>query len=257
MRTRAASFARGAALYDARRPGYPDELVTDVLAYGAATLAAGALDVGAGSGKATVPLARAGVRVTALDPSTDMLGVLTERCAQAGVDGLVTPRRGTFEDLDPADGRFGLVVSAQAFHWTDPATRWPRLVSLLVPGGAAALFWNGWHLDPQVHDLGAVAAAYQEHAPQVVPDLPQPHDDPWPGDELAATDGLTDHEERRYRWSLSMDAQAYGELLSTQSSYAVLPTDVRDRLLAAVTAAVGPQVQLVGGTRLHLARAGG
>lgn len=256
MRSRAATFARGATLYDARRPGYPDELLTDVLAYGAATLAEGALDVGAGTGRATLALARAGVRVTALDPSADMLRVLTERCAHAEVEGLVTTRRGTFEDLDPVDGRVGLVVAAQSFHWTDPQTRWPRLVSLLVPGGAAALFWNGWHLDPEVHDLDAVTAAYQEHAPQVVPDLPQP-EEAWPADDLAATPGLTDVQERRYRWTWSMGAPAYAELLSTTSPYAVLKPDVRERLLAAVVTAVGPEVRLVGGTRLHLARAEG
>lgn len=58
-RTRGRVFGEVAELYDATRPGYPQPLVREVLAY-AALGGRAAPEVGAGTGKATVPFAAAG-----------------------------------------------------------------------------------------------------------------------------------------------------------------------------------------------------
>lgn len=46
------------------------------------------LDIGAGAGRYALPLALAGARVTALDPSPGMLAMLREACSEFGVDGI-------------------------------------------------------------------------------------------------------------------------------------------------------------------------
>ncbi len=48
------------------------------------------LDIGAGGGRYALPLALAGAKVIALDPSPGMLGVLREAQAEYGVDGVTT-----------------------------------------------------------------------------------------------------------------------------------------------------------------------
>lgn len=48
------------------------------------------LDIGAGGGRYALPLALAGARVIALDPSAGMLSVLREAMAEFGVDGVTT-----------------------------------------------------------------------------------------------------------------------------------------------------------------------
>lgn len=163
---RAASFQEGAEDYDRLRPGYPaglwPRLVEDVRAAAGPTAAERplrALDVGAGTGRATLPLAEAGLRVLAVDPSAAMLERLRANAERAGVGDRVTLREAALEDLDPvADGGADLIVLAQSLHWTDPATRWRRLHDLLAPTGVAAMLWNGWHLDPGGHDVEAVRA---------------------------------------------------------------------------------------------------
>jgi len=40
----------------------------------------------------------------------------------------------TFERFR-AKRRFDLVYAAAAWHWTDPTTRWSKVVELLAPGG--------------------------------------------------------------------------------------------------------------------------
>lgn len=57
------------------------------------------LDIGAGGGRYALPLALAGARVTALDPSPAMLGVLREAAAEFNVPGV-----DTMEGRWPAEG---------------------------------------------------------------------------------------------------------------------------------------------------------
>ncbi len=52
-----------ASTYETFRPGYPDELVDEVLAYAGRPLRT-ALEIGAGTGKATRAFARRGIAVT-------------------------------------------------------------------------------------------------------------------------------------------------------------------------------------------------
>ncbi len=63
-------FGEDAELYDKARAGYPESLVDDVLAFvGGKAPQVRALEVGAGTGKATMSFARRGVDIVALEPS--------------------------------------------------------------------------------------------------------------------------------------------------------------------------------------------
>ena len=77
MTERALTFGSVAADYERFRPGYPDEVVDEVLAYAGRPVQT-ALEIGAGTGKATRVFARHGVRVTATDPDAAMLAELTK-----------------------------------------------------------------------------------------------------------------------------------------------------------------------------------
>jgi SAM-dependent methyltransferase len=62
------------------------------------------LDIGAGGGRYALPLALAGARVTAIDPSPGMLGVLRETAAEFNVDGVTTiESRWPMADVPTAD----------------------------------------------------------------------------------------------------------------------------------------------------------
>src|SRR5204862_397290 len=54
----------------------------------------------------------------------------------------VTIFEGDFETFPLEDGIYDLAVSAQAFHWIDPQIGFPKLVRVLKPTGAIALWWN-------------------------------------------------------------------------------------------------------------------
>lgn len=78
MTARALTFGSVAAAYECYRPGHPDALVAEVLAYAGRPVAT-ALEIGAGTGKATRVFAAYGVQVTATEPDAAMLAELRNR----------------------------------------------------------------------------------------------------------------------------------------------------------------------------------
>lgn len=251
MTSRARSFDHGASAYERLRPHYPAELFDDLVATAGGRLGRGVLEVGAGTGRATLPLARRGFRLQVVDPSADMLRVLRESLDDEGLLGSVALRRATFEEVTPEDGLFAVVVAAQSFHWADAATRWARLASLLTDDGLAFLFWNGWQLDPESHDLNGVLRAYEGHAAGLVPDV----DDfrggaSWAEEEIAAEPLLDVPVLTKYAWDWRLGVEDYLGLLGTVSEYAVAGPDVRRALFGALRPALGDQVLLRGRTTL-------
>jgi SAM-dependent methyltransferase len=128
----AASFDRAADVYDAARPSYP----ADAVSWLTEAVEGPVLDLGAGTGKLTAALVERGFAVSAVDPSPEMLRVLRQRLPEVEAD------EGTAERIPAADGAFGLVVVAQAWHWADPVRAIPEVARVLRPGGRLGLVWN-------------------------------------------------------------------------------------------------------------------
>lgn len=104
------------------------------------------VDVGGGTGGFSVPLARAGHRVTVVDPSPDALAALTRRAADAGVPERVTAVQGDGDrlaDLVPA-GTADLVLCHSLLEVVDdPAEVLRAVAGVLRPGGAASVLVAG------------------------------------------------------------------------------------------------------------------
>ena len=127
----AKQFDRIADDYDAR-PRYP-EWVFDTLAKRCG-LGPGAsvLEVGPGTGQATLPMLERGARITAVEPGAALACRLAERATGRDVTVVVS----RFEDVEVHEATFDLVASATAFHWVD--------VSIGLHKAARALHDGGW-----------------------------------------------------------------------------------------------------------------
>ncbi|MFF1409899.1 class I SAM-dependent methyltransferase [Streptomyces sp. NPDC058289] len=132
MPDRALSFGERAEAYERFRPGYPVELFDLVREYAGGPVRS-ALEIGAGTGKATRLFAAQGIAVTATDPDGAMLAELRRH-----VPASVRTVRASLEDLRAGRRRYGLVYAVAALHWTDPEGRWARVASLLEPAGVFA-----------------------------------------------------------------------------------------------------------------------
>ena len=253
-------FGEDAALYDRARAGYPQALVDDVMAYaGVADRAGRALEVGAGTGKATVSFAPRLGEVVALEPSPEMAAVARSNCERfSGVRIIQT----NFEAWAAEPGAFDLVYSAQAWHWVDPAVRYERAAEALKPGGTLALFWHrtAWGGEALRDEFDDV---YQRLVPELrkanpgFPGLDPPDRDGALLQEIEATGRFGDATERVYPRPATFTADSFVDLLLTQSNHRLLAEARRAELFAAmrgVIASHGGFVTVPFDTLLVLAR---
>jgi SAM-dependent methyltransferase len=128
-----------ATLYDEARPGYQERLFDDLASLSGTGPGSRVLEIGCGTGQATLPLARRGYRLLCVE-----LGANLAAIARSKLTGYPGARvlASSFEDWVAEEGAFNLVVSATAFHWVDPAVRYRKSALALRQGGSLALIWN-------------------------------------------------------------------------------------------------------------------
>jgi SAM-dependent methyltransferase len=237
MRQQRLVFGEVAELYDRARAGYPEALIDDVISFaGGDGPSLRALEVGAGTGKATVGFARRDLEILALEPSADMAAVARRNCQQFP---RVRVESMSFEDWPAQADGFGLLFSAQAWHWVSPEIRYRKAAEVLGPGGTLALFWHRvrWRGEPVRDEL---VSLYRRLAPGLLarrpgfPGLSARSGDGAAGDEVRETGLFGDVTERTYPWPATFTADAFVELLMTQSDHRLLPDDKRSELLDAV-----------------------
>lgn len=228
-RHRRATFDGVAALYDAVRPGYPAELYDDIRALSGVPDGGDILEIGCGTGQATLPLAQRGYRITCVELGAELAAIARRNLAAYPN---VEVHVGAFETEPLPEAAYDLVVSATAFHWVAPES-YPKLARVLRPEGAIALFWNK-HIAGAVDGgfFDRIQPIYREHVPEFAGDwkgLPSADEVSDESAALAATGLFDDFTIHRYPWVTRYDATSYVNLLNTYSDYLALPDDRRQR----------------------------
>ena len=207
------TFESVAGLYDRVRPSYPDELFDDLARF--VRSGGRILEIGPGTGQATLPLAERGFEVVAVELGTELAAFAEKKLASYSTVEIVN---GDFESW-PSDRRFDAVVAFTAFHWIDPALRYTKAAALLQPGGVLAVtevshvrvqYGDSFWVEVQ-DDYDAVVPGPDNRPPPQVEDV---------GDlrsEIEATDLFADLEVRRYLWDVTYNSDNYVDVLRTYS----------------------------------------
>lgn len=125
--------------YDEIRPSYPEELIEDLITKTKINKDAKLLEIGAGTGKATVQMAKEGFSIHAIEIGEDMAAIFREKCSYYPKVSLeVVP----FEEWENGEScSYDMIYSAQAFHWLDVNVKYTKCHRLLKEDGYLALFW--------------------------------------------------------------------------------------------------------------------
>lgn len=222
------SFDEVAKLYDQVRPSYPEQLIGDIISTTRISLDDKLLEIGAGTGKATILLAQKGFNIHCIELGQNLADILLEKC---NAYKNVTVDVNTFEKWKPKDKeKYKLIYSAQAFHWIDPQIKFSKCHDLLSEGGHIALFWYKASRDRSTASE-EIDSLFREYAPEFI-------------EETGESDSYTEIVEMRraeiessglfknvelfeYTWENKLDAITYIKVLNTYSKYTVLDTKLK------------------------------
>ena len=228
------TFDDAAELYDAARPVYPDAVLDELVELADLSEGGRLLEIGPGTGKATVALAERGFELTGVELGAQLAAVARKRLAAFPKAEIVI---GDFEDWEPGHADFDAIVAFTAFHWIAPELRYAKTARLLRPGGALALVSSQHVLAGRADD--DFWREVQEDYDAVVP---HPDNAPPPAPENVAdwreqieASGLyADVSVRRHLWTVDYTADEYVAVLGTYSDHLVLPDEQRAELFSRI-----------------------
>jgi len=260
-------FDQDAGLYDRVRPGYPAQLFDDLAELAGTGPGCRLLEIGPGTGKATVELARRGYRITAVELGPNLAAVATRNLAalrdareRSGED---NPEAevvvSAFETWPLPDERFDVILAATAYHWLDPAVRMAKVADALRPGGVLAVVETHHVAGGDESFFVQVQDCYERWDPTTTPGYRQP------AVTEVAQAADTDHSGlfepavfRRYEWDQTYSCADYLDLLMTYSNHRAMPGPARAGLLDSIAGLIdsryGGQIAKHYLTQLWLAR---
>ena len=225
------SFDRVPDLYDTHRPGYPEELIQEIIRFSGIQEHGNILEIGCGTGQATKPFAERGYTMTCLDPGPNTAEKARQKFRHFPDITVVTD---TFESWAPACGPYDLIIAATSFHWVAPGIRFAKCARLLRPGGTLALLYNshvakdsGFFLEAQaIYDRLTPGLRAKKASPSKSPPTEE-------GMELFDKPVL-----KFYDWEKQFSAEDYVSHLATFSDHISLPGTQRDELFRELRALI-------------------
>ncbi len=233
-------FDTVAELYDRARPTYPAALFGDIVTLSGIPEGGRVLEIGPGTGQATLPMAERGYRITAVELGANLAAVTRRNLAAYPA---VDVQLGAFEEWPLPGERFDLVMCVSAFHWLDHAVALPKIAAALRPGGALA-YTTGGHVEGGTSQFFVdVQDCYERHMPDTPPglrlDLPA---------NIPLASPITDEcglfepaQHARHVWLRDFTTQTYIDELNTYSGKLALSEADRTALLSCIRTMIDEQ----------------
>jgi SAM-dependent methyltransferase len=213
---RARSFGAVAASYDRLRPSPAPDALDWLVPDGCRV----AVDLAAGTGLFTRPLAQRVERVIAVEPDPQMREVLAAQTPGVEV------REGTGESIPLGDGSVDAVFVSSAWHWFDHDRAIEEIARIVRPGGRLGVLWSSRDRDVDwVRELDRLpgrplnAEGEDEHRRRREPQL---------RDRSLFTDAV----QATFTFTRRMAVDDVVELTATYSAVITAPEEVRQEVLA-------------------------
>jgi SAM-dependent methyltransferase len=223
------TFGQVPELYDRARPVYPDAVFADIARLGGLREGARVLEIGCGTGQATLPLAQRRYELTCLELSPALAALARAKLAAFPRVEIVET---TFEAWRPPSAEFDAVVAFTAFHWLDPEVRFAKAAEVLRRGGTLAVVDTQHVALPGGDTFWAeVQADYDAVVPSEDNRPPGPPEEiPDFATEIEASGLFDPFAAHRYVWDVTYTADEYIDVLETYSGHRSMEDAKRHRL---------------------------
>jgi len=232
-RSKRFTFENVADLYDESCVNYPDELAEDIVSYSGIPPGGRILEIGCGTGNATVLFGKRGFRILGLELGQRLAVLAAKNCRFYP---WVEIRNQAFEDWELEENTFDLLIAADSFHWIPPEIGYPLAAKTLKDKGSAAFFWSV-PVDPQTDWSREIDSLYQ----MLTPDFPHPDrrfTTRWMREVIIenfkASKCFDVPTIKQYSWSEKITAEKYIKRLKTFSMHDDVDQKIRDKLYASI-----------------------
>lgn len=195
------------------------------------------LEIGCGTGQATLPLAKLGRAITAVELGAEMAAVARRKLAVFPEVEIVVA---AFEEWPLPQARFDSVFAATAFHWLDPAVRMAKAADALTPGGTLAVVSTHHIAGGSEQFFADVQRCYERFDPATPPGLRLLTAEHVPQDsgEFDRSGRFGPVRFARYEWEQEYTTAEYLDLLSTYSGHRAMAADARAGLFRCISALI-------------------
>lgn len=241
--------------YDKARPDYPSELFEEIFKYSNLPTNSNVLEIGIGTGHATLPFIQKGCNLTAVELGDRLAEYCKQKFSAYENFNIINA---DFLKADLPENHFDMIFSATAFHWIPKDSGYAKVKSLLKPNGVISLFWNHPFVSNTEDETNlASMTVYKKYRPN--DKTPIQFDESKCQvilNELAHY-GFRDIQSKIYRRTRTLTSEEYINLIKTYSDHNALPEQLRlafEQDMKQAIDEVGGKINIYNTIDLYLAR---
>ncbi|MBQ3151387.1 MAG: class I SAM-dependent methyltransferase [Clostridia bacterium] len=259
INTLSQTFDTVADVYEKMRPGYVDELYTEIFKYIPVNTESRVLEIGIGGGQATLPILKTGCCLTAVESGKNFCDLCRKKFKDFANFSVIN---GKFEDV-ALSGDYDMIYSASAFHWIPEEIGYKKVYDMLKDGGVFARFANHPYRDkgnPGLSkEIDEIYAKYYYKYYDKEPEKTSEYSEKEARDRalIALRYGFSDVRYKLFYRTRIFTAEEYRALLGTYSDHIAIEENVRKEFFAKIEEAInrhGGKITIYDTIDLQLAR---
>ncbi len=214
--------------YDKWRPTYVPELYKDILDFKKINQSSSVLEIGIGTGQATLPILKTKCHLTAIE--------LGDKLAEYSKQKFIEYKNFqvhniTFQDFEVLPQAFDMIYSATAFHWIPDEIGYPKVYQLLKSGGVFARFANHPYKDKGNEALDqAIQKVYSKYMSYSPAPLEYGEEQCREIASRMQEYGFVDVKYKLYHRTRTFNADEYIFLINTYSDHRALEEEKRNKV---------------------------
>lgn len=224
------------AEYDRWRPTYVPELYKDIMEFKKIDKSSNVLEVGVGTGQATLPILEKGCSLTAIELG-DKLAAFTKQKFSKYSNFQI--KNMAFQDYECQPESYDMIYSASAFHWIPEEIGYTKVYEMLKSGGVFVRFANHPYKDKERNNIHIeFEKIYAKYMPGSSIGHEYNKEDAKKRADIAYKYGFTDISYRLYHRTRTFTADEYASLLGTYSDHIAIEEKTRMKFFDEIKGAI-------------------